>query len=259
MEEILHHDGPWFITKDWTSWMNCRAAVRCSWSFWRATRPEWSPENIIASFTEADKPTSLASKTTTDEENEMNFNPDLVQRRSLMRRQPIWPWTWIDHKNLSTSFVCGSFLQDDVSKDWSWWKSKDLFRSITSMTSSICERCRKHDICHRIPKCWPWEDACAASCRSMGECPRCKSWLFQTVRDRRKIKRWEIWTIYKHDILSAVLIRPIQLVSMRFSFYFQNVKEKSPAFCCSKSTIEFHLFTAFQAEMPDLELSRRFF
>jgi len=49
---------------------------------------EWSPENIIASFTEADKPISLASKTTTDEENEMSFNPDLVQRRNLMRRQP---------------------------------------------------------------------------------------------------------------------------------------------------------------------------
>lgn len=36
--------------------------------------------------------------------------------------------------------------------------------------------------------------------------------------------------IFKHDILSEVLVRPIQLVSMRFSLYCQNVIGKMASF-----------------------------
>lgn len=36
--------------------------------------------------------------------------------------------------------------------------------------------------------------------------------------------------IFKHDILSEVLVRPIQLVSMRFSLYCQNVIGKKASF-----------------------------
>ena len=133
------------------------------------------------------------------------------------------PGPGLTTKTLSTSFVSGSFLQDDVSKDWSWWKSKDPFRSIISMTSSICERCWKHDICYRIPKCWPWEDACAASCRSMGECPRCKSWLFPSERSKIETVR-DMDNIYIYNMIYKEVL--IQLVSMRFSLYCKKSLEK---------------------------------
>lgn len=190
--------GPWFITKDWTSWMNCRAAVRCSWSFWRATRQNGH------------------RKTSS------HHSPKPINREALPQKQlPMRKTRWASIQTLCSSEAWWGGNQFDpgpgsTTKTYQRVLYVDhffktmfprievgenpricLYRSITSMTSSICERCWKHDICYRIPKCWPWEDACAASCRSTGECPRCKSWrAFKTVRDRRKIKRWEIWTIY---------------------------------------------------------------